>query len=419
MIKKKTNIKKFKNLSLNEISFDEREINSVLKILKSGWISSGKNVKKFENKFSKYIGTKYGVAVNSGSSANLIALSAVIKKYKIKKGDEVIIPASTFATVAMPIIQLGLIPVYVDISIDDLNIDISEIEKAISNKTKIIMPVHTLGIPAKIREINKIAKKRNIIVIEDCCEAHGSKINHKYVGSLGKISCFSFFVAHHITTGEGGMVLTDDKELRDICISLREFGRINQTEISKNRYYSDDVLKNYDKRYVFNNIGYNLRMTEIAAAIGNEQIKKINRFNKLRVSNTKYLHNFFKKKYKEFFDLPKLKFDGSYSFYTFPIIIKKNISIDRKKLCQYLEKHKIETRPLMAGCLPDQPGLRNQPKKIIGKLKNSRFIRDNLFFIGVHPGLNKGNFKYLFDVLDDFFLINKNKLFSKKNNAGS
>ena len=129
----------------------------------------------------------------------------------------------------------------------------------------------------------------------------------------------------------------------------------------------------------------------------------------IRVSNTKYLHKFFKKKYNNFFDLPKLKFDGSHSFYTFPIIIKKNSSIDRKKLCQYLEKHKIETRPLMAGCLPDQPGLRNQPKRIVGKLTNSRFVRDNLFFIGVHPGLNEANFKYLFEVLDNFLLIKKNK----------
>ena len=395
--------KKHNFLSLSQPSFDFQEIKGVIDSLFSGWISLGPNVRKFERDFSKKIGCKYGIAVNSGSSANLIAIQALKKKFKLKNNDEVIIPASTFATVAMPILQSGLVPVYVDIDIKSLNIDPIEIKKAISSKTKVIMPVHTLGLSANMKEINKIAKKNNLIVLEDCCEAHGSTSKGKYAGSWGNISCFSFFVAHNITTGEGGMILTNDKELKNICLSLREFGRINQRDLHSKRFYSDRILKDYDKRYVFKEIGYNLRMTDLAGAIGIIQLKKLFKLNKKRISNAKYLYKKIIKKYSDFFDLPGINFDESHSFYTFPIIIKKGNLIKRKILCEFLEKHKIQTRPMMAGCLPDQPAFRNKPGRIVGNLKNSRFVRDNLFFIGIHPELQKENFDYFIKILDKFF----------------
>ena len=221
-----------KKIYLSEPIFDKNEINSAITSIKKLNLSQGKNVKKFEESFSKFIGCKYGIATNSGSSANLIALTALKELYRLKDGDEVIIPASTFATVAMPIIQIGLIPVYVDIDKKDLNICVNSIKKAISKKTKIIMPVHTLGNPCNMAEIKKISKKHNLLLFEDCCEAHGSAINNKRVGSLSDISAFSFFVAHNITTGEGGMILTDNKKLMKICRSLREFGRIDQTNVN-------------------------------------------------------------------------------------------------------------------------------------------------------------------------------------------
>ncbi len=380
---------------LSTLPFDEKEFKAVIKTFKSGKISQGPKVKEFEKKFAMKMGVKYGIAVNSGSSANLIVLDALIKINNLKKGDEVIIPASTFATVAMPIIQVGLKPVYVDINFRNLNLDEKELLKAINKKTKIIMMVHTLGNCYGIDKIKKIANKKKLILFEDCCEAHGSILNKKKVGSWGDISAFSFFVAHNMTTGEGGMILTNNKKIMNLCKSLREFGRIEQNFNKSNRYYSDKNIKNYDKRYLFNNIGYNVRMNDISASIGLEQLKKLDRNNKIRIKNAKYIFKILKKYHNKKIYLPSMKFDGTNVFYTFPIILlSPKTHLFRKKLCQYLESKNIETRPMMAGCLPDQPAFFNKPGKIIGKLKDSRFVKDNLFFVGIHPSLTKKHLDY-------------------------
>tara|TARA_A100001015_G_scaffold297189_1_gene378378 strand:+ start:1175 stop:2431 length:1257 start_codon:yes stop_codon:yes gene_type:complete len=393
------NLPKSNGITLSEPIFDYDEYLNFNDVFISRKFSQGSRVKNFEKNFAKYIGYNYAVATNSGSSANLIALEALIKKYKIKRGSEVIIPASTFATVAMPIIQLGLVPVYVDICYETLNIDTSQIEGAISKKTKIIMPVHTLGLPCNMSQIVKIAKKRNLIIFEDCCEAHGASINKKKVGSYGKLSAFSFYVAHNITTIEGGMVLTNDKSLYLKLQSLREFGRIKNY---KKRYYSFKKLKDYDVNYVFDTIGYNLRMSEIQAALGLSQLKKLNKFNTKRNLNAQKIKKIIKN-YSDFIFTTKDISKYYNSYYTFPIIIKNNVNFSRKEICNFLNKHNIQTRPMMGGCLPDQPAFNKQPGRSFGNLKISRVIRDKCFFIGVHPMINNENLELLKKVLSKFF----------------
>lgn len=400
-----TNSKKKINrnfLNLSSPIFDHKEINNLISSLLGGWISLGPKVKTFEKRFSKKIGCKYGIATNSGSSANLIVLEALKKKYKLKKGDEVILPAATFATVVTPIIQVGLKPVFVDVDLQTLNISPDEIQKAITKKTKILLIVHTLGHSAEMHKILNIAKKNKIIIFEDCCEAHGSKLKNKFTGSWGVISAFSFFVAHNMTTGEGGMICTSDKELKDLCISYREFGRIKQAKSITGRFYSNRNLKNYDRRYVFENIGYNMRMNDLSASLGIEQLKKLDKFNLKRIQNAKYLFLQLKKNFSKYFLFPAMVFDNSNTFYTFPILIKPKTKINRKDLCIFLEKNKIETRPMMAGCLTDQPALKNINYKITGNLKNSKIIRDRVFFVGIHPLLNKENFNYFIKILKKF-----------------
>jgi len=400
-------VKNKKEITLSEPNYDEKEIFPLIETALKGWISQGKNVSQFERDFAKKVGCKYAIACNSGSSANLIAIQAMIKIYKLKSGDEVIIPASTFATVVMPIIQSGLIPVYVDVDLKSLNLDVNLLEKAISRRTKIIMPVHTLGLPCDMQAIMGIAKKYNLHVFEDCCEAHGAKINNRMVGSFGVISAFSFFVAHNITTGEGGMVLTNNKKLAIESRSIREFGRLDQSTIKKNRYYSDDRLKDYDKRYLFTSLGYNLRMTDLSASLGVSQVKKLNKLNLIRRKNAQYLGTRLIKNFSKYLSLPGFDSNYFHTYYTFPILLKDNLKFKRVDLTKFLEKNNIQTRPLFAGCLPDQPGLRYEPHRVSGNLINSRYIRDNLFFIGIHPQLNKSDFDYFINVLDKFITNHK------------
>lgn len=375
--------------TLSDANFNEKEMKSLIYNFYMKKLSQGQNVKKFESLFAKKIGTKYAVAVNSGSSANLLALQSLIDIYKLKKNDEVIIPASTFATVAMPIIQLGLKPVYCDIELSNLNLSIKEIKKAISKRTKIIMPVHTLGMPSDMIEIKKIAKKNNLLILEDCCESHGAAIRKKKVGSWGDVSAYSFFVAHNITTIEGGMILTNNLKVYKKCLSLREFGRIEQSNIVFKRYISIGNLKNYDKRYVFESLGYNMRMTDLQGGLGVIQTKKMDALNKRRIKNAKYLRNLILNKLNKYFNIVEEKKDYLNTYYTFPILIKNTVKKSRLEICKFLEKNKIQTRPMMAGCLPDQPALIKTKGRIVGNLQNSRFVRDNCFFVGIHPGVSK------------------------------
>lgn len=382
--------------------FDEKEVVSALDSLLNLRISQGEKVKAFEKDFSKYIGTKYGVAVNSGSSANLLAISSLIESGMVKKGSEVIVPAATFTTVVSPIIQNGLIPKFVDVEMDTYNIDPGEIEKAIDNKTGLILVVHSLGCPSNMKKIVDIAHRNSLPVMEDCCEAHGAEINGKKVGSFGDISTYSFFVAHNMTTGEGGMILTNNEKLNDILISIREFGRLNKYEKDKRFYYNDETLKNYDERYVFTRIGYNVRMTDIAASLGIEQLKKLGNFNKRRLEIVKrYNKNL--SKFGGYLILPKIPDDSFHAFYGYAIIVKENRRFNRLDLVRFLEENGIETRAFMGGNLALQPAYRNENIKVSGDLKNTNYILNNAFFIGCHPFISDKGIEHIIETFEKFF----------------
>ena len=382
--------------------FDHLEITSALNTLLDLRISQGLKTREFEEKFAEYIGTKYAVAVNSGTSANILAIATLIEAGDMKKGDEVILPATTFSSVASPILQLGLVPVYVDVDPTSWNINPAEIQKAISKKTRAIMVVHTFGNPADMPEIMRIAKKYRLKVIEDSCEAHGSRIGKRMCGSFGDIITFSFYVAHNITTGEGGMVLTNSQKYCDILTSLRQFGRLPIRLVqSKDFIYKDSIIGKYNKQYVFCRLGYNVCMTDIAASLGIEQLKKLDSFNQSRIKNvTSY--NSALSKHAKYLRLPTVRQGAFHSFYGYPMVIEKNAPFRREELLQFLESKSIENRPFFAGCLPDQPAFRSAPKRIVGKLPISRWIRDNGFFIGCHPGLSKEQIECVISSFNSF-----------------
>jgi CDP-6-deoxy-D-xylo-4-hexulose-3-dehydrase len=389
--------------------FDHKEVNQALDSLLDVWISQGPKVKQFEKEYAEYIGTKYGLGCNSGSSANLLALTALLKAGLLTPGDEVILPAATFTTVMSPILQTGLVPVFVDVEMETYNNDPAAIEKAITDKTKLIMVVHSLGCPCNMEEIMRISEQYNIPVLEDCCEAHGASINGKRVGSFGLISTFSFFVAHNMTTGEGGMIMTNDENLYDILCSVREFGRLTKYEENQPRfYYKDKHLKEYDERYVFTNIGYNLRMTDIAASLGIEQLKKLDAFNDKRVeiaqSYTDKLSI-----YNKWLILPSVPGGYFNSFYGYPIVIKDGAPFSRKELVNHLEENNIETRAFMAGDLSRQPAYVDTNWKMPFDMPNTKTLLNNAFFIGCHPFVTSNQEEIIINSFNEFMLkVEKN-----------
>tara|TARA_Y100001938_G_scaffold150797_1_gene243491 strand:+ start:2797 stop:4071 length:1275 start_codon:yes stop_codon:yes gene_type:complete len=390
--------------------FDHKEVNQALDSLLDVWISQGPKVKQFEKEYAKYIGTKYGIGCNSGSSANLLALTSLIQAGHLKPGDEVIVPAATFTTVISPLLQTGLVPVFVDVELETYNNDPAAIERAITDKTKLIMIVHSLGCASKMDEIMHISRNYNIPVLEDCCEAHGSSIDGKKVGSFGLISTFSFFVAHNMTTGEGGMIMTSDDELHDILRSVREFGRLTKYEKNKPRfYYSDEHLNEYDERYVFTNVGYNLRMTDIAASLGIEQLKKLDDFNDARV---KIAHFYTESlcKFQDYLTLPKIPLGYFHSFYGYPFVIKPDAPFTRQELVNHLENNNIETRAFMGGDLSKQPAYRNTPCKTPYSMPNTDLMFNNAFFIGCHPFITEKQKKQIVEAFESFFLYKKLKI---------
>ncbi len=385
--------------------YSDEELRGAIGTILDLGLSQGPKVKKFEELYSEYIGTNYGLACNSGSSANLLALTVLLKSGRLKKGSEVIIPATTFATVAMPILQLGLVPKFVDVDLDTYNINIEEMEKAIDHKTGLIMTVPTLACPIDMETVMEIANKNNLPVLEDCCEAHGASWNGKKMGSFGTLSCFSFFVAHNITTGEGGMVLTDDEELYNLLHSTREFGRLKQYDKSKPRfYYTNGDLKDFDERYAFEEIGYNVRMTDINASFGIPQVKKLDKLNEERIKIAKFYTTHLSK-WDNYIQLPYTHELGVHTYYGYTITIKEGWlqKFDRKSLVNYLERNGIETRAVMAGNLSRQTFMVGQKFEVQGDLKNANYITDNSFFIGSHPHIDKYARRHVVDVFNNFF----------------
>ena len=361
---------------LTNTILDKADINSAIKVIKSKWITMGKETTKFENTFSSKVSKKYSIMVNSGSSANLLIFQCLInpKVKKLKKNDEVLIPAICWSTSLWPIIQSGLNAKFVDIDLKTLNIDINDLEKKISKKTKALMLVHAMGNCANMDKIVQICKKYKLILIEDTCEALGSKFKKKQLGTFGDFSSFSFFYSHHITSGEGGMISVKNKTDADVIKTLRSHGWHRAISNKKSNNWS------------FINSGFNLRPTDISAAIGSSQIKKLDQIINIRKKNFTLIRNALleDKNYSNKFDILKENSSNSIVWFGIPIILKSTKMNYKKKVTDKLNKFGIITRPLISGNFANQPAVKLYKLKISSNLQNADYIDKNSFFIGLH-----------------------------------
>jgi len=395
--------------------FDKEEINNAITTAKEGWWTEGRWAKQFESDFKKFLGVRYVTLVNSGSSANLLALASltsdVFGERKLKPGDEFITTSVAFPTTVNPGILYGLKSIFIDVEIDTLNIDASQIEKAITKKTKLIMIAHTLGRPFNLEKIVSLCKNYNLWLIEDCCDALGSKYKGKYVATFGDVATFSFYPAHQITMGEGGAVVTNNPLIHRSLRQFRDWGRDCWCDTGKDNtcgkrfgWKLGELPYGYDHKYIYSQIGYNLKLTDFQAAIGVAQLKKLPYFIKKRQENYKILYDFFKK-YEKYFILMKEDKDLEISYFGFPLVVKADAPFTRNQLTEYLEKNKIGTRNVFAGNLLRHPAyLKLKSKfKIIGDHKNADFVMNNAFWLGVWPGISKKVIKYIIKVFLTFF----------------
>jgi CDP-6-deoxy-D-xylo-4-hexulose-3-dehydrase len=392
--------------------YDEKEIISLVDASLDFWLTTGRYTRQFEEELAKFLGVKYCLLTNSGSSANLLAVSALtspqLEDRQLKPGDEVITTACGFPTTLNPILQNNLIPVFIDVDIGTYNIKVEQIETALSEKTKAIIIPHTLGNPANLDSIMEIVKEHNLWLIEDNCDALGSKYRRRYTGSFGHISTSSFYPAHHITMGEGGAVLTSDPLLKRIVASFRDWGRDCWCEpgcdnSGKKRFdwKLGDLPEGYDHKYIYSHIGYNLKATDMQAAIGVEQLKKLPEFTERRRDNFNRLYQGLKK-YENYIILPNSTPYSEPSWFGFPIVVRNNAPFSRDEIVKYLEGELIATRMLFGGNLIKQPAYSSMKYRVAETLANTDTIMNDLFWIGVYPGLTNDMIQYVLDKFSEF-----------------
>ena len=390
-----------KKIKLHEPTFGVEEIFNFTKQLITTNVTMGKQVESFEKKICDKFGFKYAVSSNSGSSANLLMVSALMSNLyskRLKKNDEIIVSALAWSTSIFPLTQYGLKPVFVDCDLKTMNIDINQVKKAISKKTKGILTIPIYGNPCEMDELTKICRKNNLVLLEDTCESMGAKYNDKFLGGFGLASSFSFYFSHHITCLEGGVTVTNDHELAEIMKIIRSHGWIRNVKEKKK------WIKNYpkiDPNFLFVNEGYNLRLTEPQARMGMTQIKKLDSFIKKRRNNAVYLMSFMKE-FNNFFIYQYEKKGSFHTWFGFTIIIKDLKIIDRGKLCNFLNKNGIETRVIVSGNFTSQPVVKTFKHRIVGNLKNASKVMTNGFSIGIHQNLSNNQIKYIFDVFKKY-----------------
>jgi len=376
------------------------------------WLTAGRFAKQFEKEFAKFLGVKHCILTNSGSSANLLAISALtspkLGKRRLKPGDEVITTACAFPTTINPIIQNNLIPVFIDVDIETYNIQVDKIEEALSEKTKVIFLAHTLGNPFDLDKVISIAQKYNLWVIEDNCDALGSKYKEKYTGAFGHIATFSFYPAHHITMGEGGALVTNDTQLKHIILSFRDWGRdcwcepgCDNTCGKRFGWQLGTLPYGYDHKYIYSHLGYNLKVTDMQAAVGVAQLKKLPSFIEARKRNWRYFYEKLKK-YEDYFILPRATDKSDPSWFGFPLTVKENAPFSRNELVNYLEENKIATRLLFSGNIIRHPSFENVKYRVYGSLSNTDRIMNNTFWIGVYPGLTTEMIEYIMNIFEEF-----------------
>ena len=416
------------------------------------WLTTGRFAAAFEKNFSEFLGTRHTSLCNSGSSANLLAISCLtspaLKDRRLKPGDEVITLAAGFPTTVNPILQNQLIPVFVDVTIPTYNVDASQLDAALSNRTRAVFLPHTLGNPFDLDVVTAFCRKHDIWLIEDNCDAlgatydleseidphpsafvsvqppppsggqsEGGKISDPpenvwrerlYTGVIGDIATFSFYPAHHITMGEGGAVVTGSRELKRLIESFRDWGRDCWCETGRNNACNrrfdqqfGDLPFGYDHKYVYSHIGYNLKLTDMQAALGVSQLKKLPRFIEIRRWNFQILYDGLKS-LKEFFILPEATPHAQPSWFGFPIAVRPEAPFSRNELIRHLDQARIDTRLLFGGNLTRQPAFRDVPHRKIGELKNSDFVMNQVFWIGVYPGLTEDILGYVIETIERF-----------------
>ena len=379
--------------------FDEKELNNLVDASLDFFLTANRYAEQFENRFAEYLGLSNAVLVNSGSSANLVALSALtstkLGERRLKLGDEVITVAAGFPTTLAPIIQNQLIPVFVDVNLGDYTAIPERLEEAISPRTRAIFMAHTLGVPFNLDTVTNLVKKYNLWLVEDNCDALGSRYRGRLTGTFGHLATMSFYPAHHITMGEGGCVVTDDDKLARIIRSFRDWGRDcycsgGESNTCGKRFSQQfgSLPFGYDHKYVYSHIGYNLKLTEMQAAVGCAQLDKLEGFISRRKQNHRRLADILKA-YEGRMILPSATKNSDPSWFAFAMTVQPDSGFTRNELTRFLEDNRIETRNLFSGNLLRHPAFENINCRIVGGLNNTDLITSNTFFIGVYPGIGQ------------------------------
>jgi CDP-6-deoxy-D-xylo-4-hexulose-3-dehydrase len=394
--------------------YDERELMAAVDACLDFWLTAGSQAEAFESRLAKYVGVRRSLLVNSGSSANLVAVSALCSRRlerPLEPGDEVVAPAMGFPTSIAPIVQNGLVPIFVDCELGTYNLDLEQLEPALSDRTRALFFAHTLGNPVDMERVMAFARAHDLYVIEDACDALGSTYDGRMVGSFGDLSTFSFYPAHHVTTGEGGAVLTDSAKLARIAQSVRDWGRDcrcahdSPPDGACGRRFEWQIPgldEPYDHRYLYSEIGYNLKMTDIQAAIGLVQLDKLPDFVVARKRNFARLYEALKP-YDEFLILPVWSERADPAWFAFPVTVRPGAPFTRHDLTDWLEGRNIETRFMFAGNITRQPGYRHIQHRTVGNLPNSDLVMRSSFFVGVYPGLDGVRLAYMLEAFVDFF----------------
>jgi len=386
---------------------DSSELEHLVEASLDAWLTTGRFASQFEHDFAAFMGVRCASLVNSGSSANLAALSCLTSKSlgarRLSPGDEVITVAAGFPTTVNPILQNGLIPVFVDVQVPTYNIDVTQLESAVSERSRAIVLAHTLGNPFDLDAVMAFATKHNLWVIEDCCDAVGSTYEGRSVGTFGHLATTSFYPAHHITMGEGGCVLTQSPALKKLAESFRDWGRDCWCDPGKSNtcgcrfeWKLGDLPKGYDHKYIYSHIGYNLKATDMQAAVGVAQLKKLPGFIAARRDNFAKLHAALSD-LDDIFILPEATPHSEPSWFGFPLAVRKDAPTTRSEVVRFLEARNISTRLLFAGNLLRQPAYRDVPRRVIGDLTSTDFVMNNVFWIGLYPGITQSMIDYMVD----------------------
>lgn len=393
--------------------FDAEELEHLVDASLDFWLTTGRFAQQFESEFGKWMGVRHALLVNSGSSANLLALSALtaheLGDRRLKPGDEVITTAASFPTTVNPILQNQLVPVFVDVDIPTYNIDTRLLEQAVGPRTRAIMAAHTLGNPFNLDAVMAVAKKFNLWVIEDTCDAVGAEYRGKKVGTFGDLATVSFYPAHHMTMGEGGAVLTNSSRLKRIVESFRDWGRdcwcepgVSNTCGKRFGWQQGELPFGYDHKYIYSRVGYNLKLTDMQAAVGVAQLKKLPGFIAKRRQNFEYLRDRLKA-LEEFLILPEPTPHSNPSWFGFLLTVRESAPVGRREVIQHLNGCKIDTRLLFAGNLLRQPAYKNFAHRVVGNLTQADRVMNQTFWVGLFPGLENSSLEHICNSLTDAF----------------